>query len=262
MLWYAFNSDASDYKIADGFVSDTAGLLDELDEFVELYYAKDRYKENLRKGIILPSDQKPNRKSFAFIVNSSGINRDSTEISLEKIPRNIRLAQNKIKNEIGVNFGAILFNVQYYYFGSEFIVEHHDGYFLHSSNDRGSVHSSIRPLLSTVLTLKDENSGLGTNIHSPYGIKRVVTKPGDLLIFNNVNQTHSVDMHSSLSSAAGSQKKSPIRVTVGWRSVEEQCAYWTYPDIYRIVTPHVLRNMRMKNAGRFGYQKEFNKALF
>ena len=82
------------------------------------------------------------------------------------------------------------------------------------------IRKAIRPWRVAVLTLRNDTVGGGTRVHNKATEESQVfaAQAGDLLVFNNLTNDHSVD---SMMPKAGIAEDHMVRSTIGWRSLEE-----------------------------------------
>jgi hypothetical protein len=206
-------------------------LIEETFAFRKKYYTE----ENLAAHKAYLSDEKPHRNSFAFAMGSDPvfplINIDDVEF-----PR-LEEAEYRVMKQLGLSpLAHTLFNIQEYYSEAEPVPKHCDGELLDFSvNEDGTlnIRRSIRPQKVAVLTLVNDSVGGGTRLYSGEGETLVTAGPGDLLIFDNIDNFHGVDR------LTGTVKRSDgiLRMIIGWRSLNEQCFYMENPShLYPIST--------------------------
>lgn len=130
---------------------------------------------------------------------------------------------------LGAPRGRLLVNIQQYFDASVPIAPHHDGEVFKRSFD-GAIEEALYPHKVALLCTTFNAVGGGTRLHFPDGHESVVEcRPGDLLVFDNVNLLHSVDRFHAPGpledEAAPDQPLGEpplVRCIVGWRSLEDQ----------------------------------------
>jgi hypothetical protein len=233
------------YRLIKGFVrpEDLEAVIAETFDFKKTYYNEG----NLATHTAYLSDDKPHRTSHAYAVTSHSpdrypegilnlpyINLRATDDWGKKHLTNLyRL----VRHEMGLcQDNRMLFNVQEYYGGSEPVPMHCDGELLEFDvREDGSLNikRSIRPDYVAVLTLVNDTDAGGTRVHPCDGVDNshvIRAEAGDLLIFDNVNNFHSVD-------ALNGTVKRPdglLRMTIGWRSLGDRCHYMEYGRVVPI----------------------------
>lgn len=174
------------------------------------------------------SDQSENRESYAFAVWNGSEPSQLPAISPElfaETSRNVGVLNMKIREHLGVSDQTrLLFNIQMYKGNCKPVPVHFDGeYFNFQVQEDGKlkVNNGLRPEKVAVLVLANDSDGGGTRLHYPDGTSEVIVgQAGDLLVFDNQVLMHSVD------ELTGTTKRADglLRMTIGWRSLEENTA--------------------------------------
>lgn len=215
---------SQNYTLIKGFLN-SEGLenyISSTKRFVKRFYNE----HHLKNHSAYFSDQSDNRESYGFTVwngkETSSLPAISNEL-ISEVARNISFLNLKIMEKLEVSDQTrLLFNVQMYKGNCKPVPQHFDGeYFDFEVQEDASlkINRALRSEKVAVLVLANDTDGGGTRLHYPDGFSEVVIgEPGDLLIFDNVLLNHSVD------ELVGTVKRedSLIRMTIGWRSLEEK----------------------------------------
>lgn len=210
------------FKHYEGFISKSLceHVVEEVFDFKRKYYTE----ENLKSHLTYFSDDQPGRTSSAYAVQSQcKSNKNLPAISIwhdlevSSLIASLTEKMYRVLNVIPES--RMLLNLQEYYSDSAPVPEHFDGELLDFDIKEGklNIHRAIRPRQVAVLVLVNEAGQVGTRIHKNELSNVVVCNPGDLLIFDNIACTHSVD--SILGSSNREDKL--LRMTIGWRSLAD-----------------------------------------
>jgi hypothetical protein len=204
-------------------------FIDEVNQFIEGYYNE----STLSTGAAYQSDKKPARISYAFnLVHSSSPAQDlpSIRVHREMFPI-INIVSDRMFELMNISEDSrILFNIQKYFSDNEEVTRHFDGHYFdfhHDTDGRLIVTEALRPKEVAVLTLLNDVPGAGTRIWEPckedgtVPTKVVECKGGDLLVFDNWKCFHGADAFK----AKSTRPDNLVRMTVGWRSIEDNCQY-------------------------------------
>lgn len=216
--------DNSTYTLYKNFVSRDFldAYVDSTKRIIDTLYTE----HNLRQHSAYFSDQSDNRESYAFSLwNGVGAVPPLPAFSGEQVSqlsRGVARLSLKMHEILGVpRDSRLMLNAQLYKGKNKPVTPHFDGeYFDFDVNPEDyslNVRHALRPKKVAVLVLLNESEGGGTSLHGPNGTKHtVVGEPGDLLVFDNVNNLHSVDSLSGTST----RDDGLLRMTIGWRSLD------------------------------------------
>jgi len=227
-----------DFQLEQGFLAtaDAATLMGAVDLLIACQYTK----ENLEHRIAYKSDKSAARDSYAFVLRYPGgsLVFDLPGLELDTLPLPLQDVTREVAKRLGVQCGRLLFNIQRYGPGSKPVRAHFDGEFfdfvINSDDGTFTVTRGIRPKQVALLTLKNDADGGGTTLLSGTESSTIVATAGDLLIFDNVNQTHAVQ---SLTPKSGTAAQGFIRYVIGWRAFEDQCTYIDGGQCAKDITP-------------------------
>lgn len=188
--------------------------------FIKEYYTP----THLQSHLAYLSDQQPGRESYAFATSSVGFP-ELPNVALEECDANLyHLHQEMLRNLALPTQSRTLTNFQLYYKDSAAVPMHFDGELLEFKLDGKEliIEEAIRPHRVAVLTLvNDVEGGVGTTLHTPTGVETVYCKAGDLLVFDNLYCHHSVQPFVGIPT----RPDGILRMTIGWRSLSEDCYY-------------------------------------
>lgn len=200
-------------------------FITEINQFIQEHYKE----ENIARGAAYLSDTKPARNSYGFNLNHSsnpGNTMPSINVDATEYPT-IATLTDKLFDEMNVDkTSRVLFNIQKYFSNNEVVVKHFDGHYFNFTHDEAGnlvVLEGLRPKSVAVLTVLNDVVDGGTRVWKPESIDGEVIKcsPGDLLVFNNWECMHGADAFEAVSS----RPDNLVRLTIGWRSIEDQCKY-------------------------------------
>ena len=198
------------------------------------YYNED----NLRKRRVYFPDRSGHRQSHALSIWTGKNSREDAINIIDfkaSFPQLGALTETVLSKYLKITTQTrLLINFQFYLNQSTPVLRHFDGEYLSycASSDRICIRKGIRPRDVGILTLVNEVPGAGTRIFYPDGkCTTIVTHPGDLLLLDNHNLEHSVESidHPYL-------KCKPLRVSMGWRSLDYDCQLWEDDKFSRILT--------------------------
>lgn len=186
--------------------------------------------EFIREHSAYFSDKSENRESYAFAL-WNGLN----EPSLPCFPAQSVFAHSKEIARLSLRMHEILevprdsrllLNTQIYKGHNKPVTPHFDGEYLDFESDpethQLTVNEALRPHKVAVLVLHNESEKGGTTLHGPDGREQtVVGEPGDLLVFDNLNFTHSVCSLQGKSTRGDAK----LRMTIGWRALDSKVAF-------------------------------------
>eukprot|EP01129_Flabellula_baltica_P006473 TRINITY_DN2427_c0_g1_i1.p1 TRINITY_DN2427_c0_g1~~TRINITY_DN2427_c0_g1_i1.p1 ORF type:complete len:429 (-),score=84.86 TRINITY_DN2427_c0_g1_i1:610-1896(-) len=245
-----------------GFVSDED--CDKLSVCTDMIANECYTDENLADHSAYPMDDQGSRVSWAFAL--PGVEKNNLPcINMKHSSGLFDSVTDTVKDIMNVKRGRTLFNIQKYSDSCPSIRPHHDGEVVRVSKRNGRLYETqaLFPQYVSLLTLKNETMQ-GTRIHIDMepGIHEVswrkvqttkthqkivfCAQKGDLLIFDNIRNEHSVEELKSTS------KDQVIRHIIGWRAMEDDC-YWMNTDrpygetFYEPVSFEKAKYYQMKN---------------
>ncbi|MEH2402838.1 hypothetical protein [Nostoc sp.] len=212
-----------------GFIRENLeGFIEGTKAIIKHYYNE----KNLEDHSAYFSDIQPGRISYAFTIWNSSDPINLPAINVQELEDHFKgftaLHQEVLKKLKIVNPSRILFNVQLYYSPSSPVCRHFDGELMSFSREAdGSlkITSAIRPKHVALLTLVNSAKNGGTRFFYRNGNSQLIqSKPGNLLMFDNIKYEHSVDQFSA---ETISRNDGLIRMIIGWRSLDTNCLFWT-----------------------------------
>ncbi|MFL5351180.1 hypothetical protein [Archangium sp.] len=171
----------------------------ECDEMAARHYRV----ENIDRRAVYLSDQTPTRTSHAMMLSQgpSPLPTVSHE-GLEAVARFLRFHDEVLGGLLGAEVPASsrsMLNWQTYLSGSKPVTEHFDGEYIDYRKDEDggfTLHEGLLPRLVVILTLSNENQGecQGTVLRDTLTGKEASppSRPGDVLVFDNVRMRHRV----------------------------------------------------------------------
>jgi hypothetical protein len=171
----------------------------ECDEMAARHYRV----ENIDRRAVYLSDNTPTRTSHAMMISAgpSPLPTVSHE-GLEAVGRFLRFHDEVLGALLGAEVPASsrsMLNWQTYLSGSKPVTEHFDGEYLDYRKDEDggfTLHEGLLPRLVVILTLSNENQGerQGTVLRDTLTGREVSppSRPGDVLVFDNVRMRHNV----------------------------------------------------------------------
>jgi hypothetical protein len=171
----------------------------ECDEMAARYYQV----ENIDRRAVYLSDNTPTRTSHAMMISRGPSPLPTVSLEgLGAVERFLRFHDEVLGALLGTEVPAwsrSMLNWQTYRSGSKPVTEHFDGEYLdYRKNEDGSftLHEGLLPRLVLILTLSNENVGesQGTVLRDTQTGREVSppSRPGDVLVFDNVRMRHSV----------------------------------------------------------------------
>lgn len=173
----------------------------ECDEMAARHYRV----ENIDRRAVYLSDNTPTRTSNAMMISAgaSPLPTVSHE-GLEAVGNFLRFHDEVLGALLGAEVPAwsrSMLNWQTYLSGSKPVTEHFDGEYLDYRKDEDggfTLHEGLLPRLVVILTLSNENQGerQGTVLRDTLTGKEASppSRPGDVLVFDNVRMRHHVPM--------------------------------------------------------------------
>lgn len=203
--------------------------IEEVNNFIQEHYQE----FNLKRCATYLSDSKPGRNSYGFNINhSSNDNNIMPSINVDPLLYpNISRLTDEMFDLLDINKNSrVLFNIQKYFSNNEVVVKHFDGHyfeFIHDEKGNLIVVEGLRPNKVSVLTLLNDVYKAGTRVWEPCSEDGVVVEceSGDLLVFDNWSCLHGADAFN----AESTRKDNLVRMTIGWRSIDDKCRY-IFPD--------------------------------
>ena len=210
------------YEIIRSFVTtmQVVPLILESDSMITRFYNQ----HNIEQHISYPSDQTETRDSYAFAINIDG-NYGLPAIEIDQLPKELLQVTQLVLKKLNISKGRVLFNIQRYWNNSTAVPKHIDGEIFEyhrSQNGNLLIKKMIRPKQVAILTLKNDFIEGGTRLFYGSDIAGTLINygMGDLLIFDNESQAHSVDTMSRQDMVELNESL-PVRYVIGWRSLEQ-----------------------------------------
>lgn len=171
----------------------------ECDELAARHYRV----ENIDRRAVYLSDNTPTRTSHAMMISAGPSPLPTVpHEGLEAVERFLRFHDEVLGALLGAEVPASsrsMLNWQTYLSGSKPVTEHFDGEYLDYRKDEDggfTLHEGLLPRLVVILTLSNENQGerQGTVLRDTLTGKEVSppSRPGDVLVFDNVRMRHHV----------------------------------------------------------------------
>jgi len=159
--------------------------------------------ENIDRRAVYLSDSTPTRTSHAMMISAGpSLLPTVSHDGLDAVDRFLRFHDEVLGALLGAQVPASsrsMLNWQTYLSGSKPVTEHFDGEYLdYRKNEDGSftLHEGLLPRLVVILTLSNENEGMpqGTRLRDMQTGRELsaASRPGDILVFDNVRMRHSV----------------------------------------------------------------------
>jgi hypothetical protein len=197
--------------------------------FIERAYTPENVR--LRKSYVY--EYGLDMESFAFAVHCPGApeTKDLPGFALEELPDPLPAICRDVCDRMGLVRGRVLFNVGRYPEEAAPVPPHFDGELFEfevKAGEGNRVTSGLRPPEVALLTLRNETEGCGTTLHPPDGrVIRTEARVGDLLRFDNLVHQHGVpETGRRVGRQGASARPRWIRYTIGWRALEQGCAFW------------------------------------
>jgi hypothetical protein len=171
----------------------------ECDEMAARYYKV----ENIDRRAVYLSDSTPTRVSNAMMISAgpSPLPTVSHE-GMDAVGRFLRFHDEVLGSLLGAevpSWSRSMLNWQTYLSGSKPVTEHFDGEYLDYRKDADggfTLHEGMLPRLVVLLTLSNENDGerQGTVLRDTLTGREAAppSRPGDVLVFDNVRMRHNV----------------------------------------------------------------------
>jgi hypothetical protein len=183
-------------------VFDTA-LLRALERECDEMAARHYRVENIDRRAVYLSDHTPTRTSHAMMISQGPSPLPTVSLEgLEAVARFLRFHDEVLGGLLGAEVPASsrsMLNWQTYLSGSKPVTEHFDGEYLDYRKDEDggfTLHEGLLPRLVVILTLSNENRGesQGTVLRDTLTGKEASppSRPGDVLVFDNVRMRHRV----------------------------------------------------------------------
>jgi hypothetical protein len=171
-------------------------------------------------------------EAFAFPIHCPGSPETDhlPGFRLDELPQDVANLCRKGCIALGLTRGRVLFNVSRYCENAAAMPAHYDGElfdFTVEPEVGNTVRSGIRPSEVALLTLRNETRSGGTSLHDIDGkVIKTHAQAGELLVFDNTIFQHGVPSLGAGSNPVNTSVPPRwIRVTVGWRALEEGF-YW------------------------------------
>lgn len=215
------------YRLYEDFYGDEFGrerIIKDTKRFIGRFYNV----LNLQNHAAYFADVSDNRTSYAFIFCPENQS-DLPAIGLDhvaEVSRPLSVLTLELYKMLGLpNTSRVLFNIQMYKGDSKPVAKHFDGEFLEFNveGENLNIKRAIRPQQVAVLTLLNNTVDGGTRVHFDDESTVIKGKAGDLLIFDNIKCHHSVD---KLEGNGTVREDGLVRMTIGWRSIEDNCALY------------------------------------
>jgi hypothetical protein len=171
----------------------------ECDEMAARHYRV----ENIDRHAVYLSDSTPTRTSHAMMISAGPSPLPTVSLEgLESVRRFLSFHDEVLGQLLGAEVPAwsrSMLNWQTYLSGSKPVTEHFDGEYLDYRKDADggfTLHEGLLPRLVLILTLSNENDGetQGTVLRDLRTGRELSppSRPGDVLVFDNVRMRHSV----------------------------------------------------------------------